>query len=185
MSLLVHHEGYFTYVGRADDDVFKASDYRISPLRARKCLDRAPGRGRSRDRSVATPAAPCRSQGLCRIGGGAAAAPRHRALNLSPHTRPFWHPMSASAAANSPICQRASRARSAASNCAPPKPPAAPKTAARPASSGRRISRSSGSVVNARYPEAKVRHCGHSQATSSTKYRPGRRLPRRPVGSSQ
>ena len=33
-------EGYFTFIGRADD-VFKSSDFRLSPVRTRKRADRA------------------------------------------------------------------------------------------------------------------------------------------------
>ena len=58
-------DGYFTYVGRADD-VFKASDYRISPFELESALDRAPGGCRGRDRPVARPVAPRRPQSLYR-----------------------------------------------------------------------------------------------------------------------
>ena len=64
-------EGYITFVGRADD-VFKASDYRISPFELESALiehEAVTGRGGAQPR----PAAPGRAQGLSdpRCRGGA------------------------------------------------------------------------------------------------------------------
>ena len=44
-------DGYLTYIGRADD-VFKASDYRISPFERRECAAAAPGHSRGRRSSL-------------------------------------------------------------------------------------------------------------------------------------
>ncbi len=58
-------DGYITYVGRTDD-VFKASDYRISPFELESRADRARGDRRGRRRPVTRPAPPRRPQGLRR-----------------------------------------------------------------------------------------------------------------------
>ena len=79
-------DGYFTYAGRADD-VFKASDYRISPSSWR--AGESTRRGRSRNRAVTPPGAPRRAQGFCRVSGGAAAGPRNRTLDLPACPRAF------------------------------------------------------------------------------------------------
>ena len=62
-SRRVDADGYITYVGRTDD-VFKASDYRISPVRARERADRAPRSRRGGRRPGAGRAAPRRPEGV-------------------------------------------------------------------------------------------------------------------------
>ena len=62
-------DGHFTYVGRADD-VFKASDYRISPFELESALIEHPGGRRGGGRPVARPAAPRGAEGVCRAGAG-------------------------------------------------------------------------------------------------------------------
>lgn len=58
-------DGYIFYIGRADD-VFKASDYRLSPLRAGVRGDRTRRRRRSRRRPLPRPDPPGGAQGLRR-----------------------------------------------------------------------------------------------------------------------
>ena len=58
-------DGYFTYVGRADD-VFKASDYRISPFELESALIEHAGGRRGGGGALARPAAPRRAEGVCR-----------------------------------------------------------------------------------------------------------------------
>ena len=109
-------DGYFTYVGRADD-VFKASDYRISPFELESALIEHPAVAEAAVvpapdpmrlavpkayvmlPTSASPIAPrrCRSSGIC--------ARRSRRS-------------SACAGWSSPICRRRSPARSAAWSCA-------------------------------------------------------------------
>ena len=120
------------------DDVFKSSDYRISPFELESVADRAPrGRGGGR---CAEPgfAAAVGAEGL---RGACAAAMRrrgHRALDLE-YVRERCRLSSASAAWSSRTCRRPSRARSAASICDGAKPPGAgQQAAARPASSGKK-----------------------------------------------
>ena len=73
---------HLTFVGRADD-VFKSSDYRISPFELESVLlehERRGSRGGAESRSD-----PARDpQGLRAPGGGAAPSPRHRAVDLPP-----------------------------------------------------------------------------------------------------
>ena len=109
-------DGYITYVGRADD-VFKASDYRISPVRAGERADRAPGGRRGRGGALAGPAAAGRAEGVRRAGRRATSRrPRPRGRSWSsPATTS--RPTSGSAAWSSPSCPRRSRARSAGSSC--------------------------------------------------------------------
>ena len=62
-------DGHFTYVGRADD-VFKASDYRISPFELESALIEHPVGRRGGRRPVARPGAPGGAEGVCRAGAG-------------------------------------------------------------------------------------------------------------------
>ena len=89
----VDADGYITYVGRADD-VFKASDYRISPVRAGigAAGTRIGGRGSSG--AVAGRAAAGRSEGLRGAGGRVRADSRtageifaHSMTHLAPYKR--------------------------------------------------------------------------------------------------
>ena len=131
-------DGYLTYVGRADD-LFKASDYRISPFELESALDRAPGGGRSGGRPRPRQAAPRGPESLHRAGGEPSrptAIPRSRSSAISAR---IWRPTSGCAGSNSPSCRKPSPARSAASSCALPKPPAPPVPLAPRANSARRI----------------------------------------------
>ena len=65
-------DGYITYVGRTDD-VFKASDYRISPFELESRADRARGGGRSRRGAVTGPGSVGGAEGLRAAGRGALA----------------------------------------------------------------------------------------------------------------
>ena len=62
-------DGYITYVGRADD-VFKASDYRISPFELESRRDRARGGGRGGGRAEPGSAAPSGAEGLRQPAAG-------------------------------------------------------------------------------------------------------------------
>ena len=68
-------DGYFTYIGRTDD-VFKASDYRISPFELESVADRAPGRGRGRRRAQPRSAPARGAQGLRAARRRATSPPR-------------------------------------------------------------------------------------------------------------
>jgi acetyl-CoA synthetase len=57
--------GYITYVGRADD-VFKASDYRISPFELESVLIEPPGGGRGGSGALAGRDPPGRAEGVRR-----------------------------------------------------------------------------------------------------------------------
>ena len=84
-------DGYITYVGRSDD-VFKASDYRISPVRAGERADRAPGRGRGRRGAGAGPGAAGRAQGLRRAGRRARAVRADTARDILAYAREHLAP---------------------------------------------------------------------------------------------
>ena len=78
----VDEDGYLTYVGRADD-VFKSSDYRISPFELESISDRASGGGRGRRGAVARSAATCRAEGFLGAGARPKTRSRHRFIDLS------------------------------------------------------------------------------------------------------
>ena len=61
----VDEDGYITYIGRTDD-VFKASDYKISPFELGVGADRAPGGRRGRRRTRARPGPARGAQGVRR-----------------------------------------------------------------------------------------------------------------------
>ncbi len=117
-------DGYLTYVGRADD-VFKASDYKISPFELESVLLEHP---------AVAEAAVVPSPHPVRAGGaeGVRAAHvrfrgRHRrgSFDLRPRQRRTCRATSWCASSSSPTsCPRPSRARSAGSTCAPPRRPA-------------------------------------------------------------
>ena len=110
-------DGYITYVGRTDD-VFKASDYRISPFELESVLieheavaeaavvpvRRTRCGSRCRRRSSCSPRA-----------SNPTATPRSRSCATRASTS---RPTSGSAGSSSPSCRRRSAARSAASSCA-------------------------------------------------------------------
>ena len=131
-------DGYFTYVGRADD-VFKSSDYRISPFELESVLIEHPAVAEA---AVVPSPDPLR---LAVPKAFIALAPGHppdrdTALSIFRHCAPAR----ALQARAPPRIRRAAenhlRARSAASNCAAPKPPAGAKTAASRANFGKKIS---------------------------------------------
>ena len=116
-------DGYITYVGRADD-VFKASDYRISPFELESVLIEHPAVAEAAVVPSPGPDAAGGAQGL----RGAGRRPTRRAETGAGHPRlrraSGWRPTSASAGSSSPSCRRPSRARSAESSCAPRRPTA-------------------------------------------------------------
>nr|WP_284287347.1 AMP-binding protein [Angustibacter aerolatus] len=76
-------DGYITYVGRADD-VFKASDYRISPFEPGERAHRAPGRGRGRGGPLPRRHPARRPEGVRRAGGRPRAHRRDGRLDPGP-----------------------------------------------------------------------------------------------------
>ena len=110
-------DGYLTFVGRTDD-VFKASDYRISPFELESALI---------EHAAVAEAAVVPSPDPVRLAvpkAFVALAPGHepdealaRAI-LAFTAASASRPTSASAASSSPSCRRPSAARSAASSCA-------------------------------------------------------------------
>ena len=86
-------DGYITYVGRSDD-VFKASDYRISPFELESVLIEHEGSGRGRRRAEPGPAAPGCAEGGSDAGRRARAERRAgrghspvRPARLAPYKR--------------------------------------------------------------------------------------------------
>ena len=77
----VDDDGYLTYVGRADD-VFKSSDYRISPFELESVLDRASGGGRGGGGAVAGSDAACGAESVSGAGARPRAGPRYGAVDL-------------------------------------------------------------------------------------------------------
>ena len=67
-------DGYFTYVGRADD-VFKASDYRISPFELESALIEHPAVAEAAIVPSPASGASRRAQGFCRVDGEPAGRP--------------------------------------------------------------------------------------------------------------
>ena len=79
-------DGYFTFVGRADD-VFKASDYRISPFELESVLIEHRGGRRGRRGALARPDAARRAQGLRHRWRRARRRPANRARRSSAISR--------------------------------------------------------------------------------------------------
>ena len=108
--------GYITYVGRADD-VFKASDYRISPFELESVLIEHPAVAEA---AVVPSPDPTRlsvpkayvvlAPGYSPTAETAESILAYARKSTSPHT-------SGSVASSSPSCPRPSRARSAGSSC--------------------------------------------------------------------
>ncbi len=139
-------DGYLTYVGRADD-VFKASDYRISPFELESALIEHPAVAEA---AVVPSPDPLRLAIPKAFVALAAGHPpdRDTALSIFRHLRAHLAPYKRVRRLEFAELPKPSRARSAASNCAPPKPPAAKLgTAAPNANSGRRISPNSADRV--------------------------------------
>ncbi len=111
-------DGYITYIGRTDD-VFKASDYKISPFELESVLIEhpavaeaavvpAPGRRTAR-----------RAEGLHRPRAGARARRRDRAVHPRATRASTSRRTSGCAGSSSSSCPRPSRARSGGSTCGP------------------------------------------------------------------
>ena len=128
-------DGYITYVGRTDD-VFKASDYRISPFELESVLIEHEAVAEAAVVPSPGPAAARRAEGVRRARRGLRARPRHRAARSCATRASTWRPTSGSAGSSSPSCRRRSAARSAASSCA------RTRSAINPAGSPKRTSRS-------------------------------------------
>ncbi len=132
-------DGYITYVGRTDD-VFKASDYRISPFELESVLI---------EHEAVAEAAVVPSPDALRLAVPKAYVPlapgqeptRSRRSRSWPLRGSGWRRTSASGDWSSPICRRRSPARSAGSSCAPRShsgwAPATKRCRGRPVSSGR------------------------------------------------
>ncbi len=128
-------KGYLTYVGRADD-VFKASDYRISPFELESVLIEHEAVAEA----AVVPAPDALRAAIPKAYVALTAQfepmrrPRCRSSNICGNA---YRPTSAFAASSSPSCRRPFPARSAAWNCAAPNRPV---TAVRRANSAKRIS---------------------------------------------
>ena len=163
-------DGYITYVGRTDD-VFKASDYRISPFELESVLIEHEAVAEAAVVPVARPDAPRRAQGV-RDARAPGTSRRARPRSTSCASRASTsRPTSASAGSSSASCRRRSRARSAASSCAT-------------TSTRARHARRRGRVLGGGLPGAKARvsqaadHPGSvPRAASYAPPRPGRRGP--------
>jgi hypothetical protein len=110
-------DGYITYVGRADD-VFKASDYRISPFELESVLIEHPAVAEAAVVPSPDPLRLAVPKAFVMLAAGHAPTPPLAAGHLRLLPAPSWRPTSASAASSSPTCPRPSPARSAASSCA-------------------------------------------------------------------
>ena len=110
-------DGYITYVGRTDD-VFKASDYRISPFELESVLIEHEAVAEAAVVPSPDPLRLAVPEGLRRARRRATsrrARPRSRSCATRASTS---RRTSASAGSSSPSCPRRSRARSAGSSCA-------------------------------------------------------------------
>ena len=110
-------DGYFTYVGRADD-VFKASDYRISPFELESVLIEHEAVAEAAVVPSPDPLRLAVPKAFVVLRAGARAEPRAGAVDPQPSRATASRPTSASAGSSSPSCRRPSPARSAASTCA-------------------------------------------------------------------
>ncbi len=114
-------DGRFTYVGRSDD-VFKSSDYRISPFEIESALIEHEAVAEAAvvpspdERRMAVPKA------FIVLIEGRACRPRHGARHLCEPARGSPRPISACGGSNSPNCRKPSPARSGASSCASARP---------------------------------------------------------------
>ena len=110
-------DGYITYVGRTDD-VFKASDYRISPFELESVLIEHPAVAEAAVVPSPDPTRLAVPEGLRRAGRRARAGRRDRGATSCATAASTWRRTSGSAGSSSPSCPRPSRARSAGSSCA-------------------------------------------------------------------
>ena len=110
-------EGYITYIGRTDD-VFKTSDYRISPFELESVLIEHEAVAEAAVGAVAGPHAPRCAEGL-RQRSSQGTSRRARPPWTSCASRAStWRRTSGYGGSSSPSCRRRSRARSAGSSCA-------------------------------------------------------------------
>ena len=131
-------DGYFTYVGRADD-VFKASDYRISPFELESVLIEHPAVAEAAVVPAPDPIRLAVPKAYVMLADG-----QHRRRGDGPRRSSAtpgstWRRTSGSAGWSSPSCPRRSAARSGASSCGgrkSPVPAAARASSAIPTSSG-------------------------------------------------
>ena len=132
--------GYFTYVGRADD-VFKASDYRISPFELESALIEHPAVAEAAVVPAPDPMRLAVPKAYVALARGHA-PDRATALSIFRHLRDAWRRSSGCAGWSSPNCRRRSPARirrvelRAAEAAAPRR-----QRSAAPPNSGKRISR--------------------------------------------
>ena len=108
----------YWYVGRADD-VFKSSDYRISPFELESALIE---HGSVAEAAVVPSPDPIRLERPQGLGGARSPASSPRRPPRTPSSASYAsgsRPTRASGASNSPSCRRPSPARSAASSSAP------------------------------------------------------------------
>ena len=111
-------DGYITYIGRTDD-VFKASDYKISPFELGKRAHRAPGGGVEAAVVPAPDPNPVGAVPKAYISLAAGWAPdRATADAIFAHARRNLRPINVSGALNSWIYRRPTPARFDVSSCA-------------------------------------------------------------------
>ena len=132
-------DGYLTYVGRADD-VFKASDYRISPFELESALIEHAAVAEAAVVPAPDPMRIAVPKAYVTLAAGVP-ADRDTALSIFRHVRERWRRSSGCAAWSSPICRKPSRARSAAWNCGRRKRPAPRKACVPQGNSAKRIFR--------------------------------------------
>ena len=127
-------DGFITYVGRTDD-VFKASDYKISPFELESVLIEHPAVA-----EAAIVPAPTSCGSRCprptSCSPPATSPPRRRPARSSPTPVSTSSRGSACAGSSSVSCPRRSRARSAASSCAVVRSSWPAVTSSRPSTSG-------------------------------------------------
>ena len=111
-------DGYITYVGRADD-VFKASDYRISPFELESVLIEHEAVAEAAVVPTPDPLRLAVPKAFVVLAAGLRADRDDRARRSCATRASTWRRTSASAGSSSPSCRRRSPARSAASSCAP------------------------------------------------------------------
>ena len=119
-------DGHFTYVGRADD-VFKASDYRISPFELESALIEHPPVAEAAVVPSPDPVRLAVPKAFVALAPGTTRRTATRRCRSSAICARIWRRSSGSAGSNSPNCRRRSPARSGASNCAAPSGRTAPK----------------------------------------------------------
>ena len=118
-------DGYITYIGRTDD-VFKSSDYKVSPFELESVLIEHPA-------VVEAAVVPQPDDTRLAVPKAYVASPRDGRRTPKPQGRSWntraitWRPISRSAVSSSTSCPRRSRARFAASTCAAERMPHTPK----------------------------------------------------------